>query len=48
MKPVRSLASGTTDRGRLYSAEGMTLKGNDLYLLPEDGPTRVFHFVIDK
>jgi hypothetical protein len=48
MQQMKSLASGTTDRGRLYSAEGMTVKGQDLYLLPEDGPTRLFHFVMDK
>ncbi len=48
MKLVRSLASGTTDRGKLYTAEGMALKGKDLYLVPEDGPTRMYHFVIEK
>jgi hypothetical protein len=48
MKLVRSLASGTTDRGKLYTAEGMALKMNDLYLVPEDGPTRMYHFVIEK
>jgi hypothetical protein len=48
MKLVRSLASGTTDRDKLYTAEGMALKGKDLYLVPEDGPTRMFHFVIEQ
>ena len=48
LKRVRSLASGMTDRGNLYTREAMTLKGNDLYLLPEDGPSRLFHFVLSR
>jgi hypothetical protein len=48
MKLVRSLRSGTTDRGKPYTGEAMALKGNDLYLVPEDGPSRVFHFVLSK
>uniref|UniRef100_A0A372IJE0 Uncharacterized protein n=1 Tax=Paracidobacterium acidisoli TaxID=2303751 RepID=A0A372IJE0_9BACT len=45
MKPVRSLHSGSTDRGKPYTSEGMAIKGNDLYFLPEDGPAaRLFHF----
>jgi hypothetical protein len=44
LKIVRTAASGTTDRGRLFTAEGMAVKGRDLYLLPEDGPSRLFHF----
>ena len=48
MKLVRSLRSGTTDRGRLYTAEGMAIQGDDLYVVPEDGPSRIFHFVINR
>ena len=48
MKMVRSLNSGFTDRGRLYTAEAMALKGSDLYLVPEDGPSRLFHFILTK
>jgi len=48
MKQWRSLATGTTNRGKPYSGEGMALKGRDLYLLPEDGPTRLYHFVLEK
>ncbi len=48
MKLVRSLQSGVTDKGRLYTAEAMALEGRDLYLLPEDGPSRLFHFVLEK
>ena len=44
MKLVRSVQSGVTDKGRLYTAEAMALEGKDLYLLPEDGPSRLFEF----
>jgi outer membrane protein assembly factor BamB len=47
MKLVRSLRSGMTDRKRIFTNEGMALEGNNLYLIPEDGPSRLFHFVID-
>ncbi|MGO4213422.1 hypothetical protein AB4043_21705 [Terriglobus sp. YAF25] len=46
MQLLRSVATGTTDRGRPYSGEGMALKGKDLYLVPEDGPSRIFHFLL--
>lgn len=46
MKLVRRLRAGTTDRGKPYTEEGMALKGRDLYLLPENGPSRLFHFVL--
>jgi hypothetical protein len=48
MELVRSLQSGVTDKGRLYTAEAMALEGRDLYLLPEDGPSRLFHFVLEE
>ena len=44
IKLVDSRASGPTDRGIRYTEEGMTLKGNDLFLVPEDGPSRMFRF----
>lgn len=40
----RRLVTGRTDRGVLYTNEGMTLRGGFLYLLPEDAPTRLFEF----
>ena len=46
MKLVRSLPFGTTDRGAPYTAEGMAVKGNDLYFMPEDVRGRLFHFVL--
>ncbi len=48
MKLVRTIRSGATDRDQPYTGEGMALKGNDLYLVPEDGPSRIFHFVLAK
>lgn len=36
--------AGATDRDKPLTAEGMALKGRDLYLVPEDGPSRLFHF----
>lgn len=46
LRLVRRLQSGETDRDRLYTAEGMTAKGGDLYFLPEDRRGRLFHFVM--
>ena len=34
-------------RGGPSTGEGMAIEGRDLYLLPEDGPSRVFHFRLD-
>ena len=34
----------TTDRGTVFTNEGMTLRGGLLYLLPEDDPSRLFVF----
>lgn len=30
-----------------YTAEGMAVEGRDLYLAPEDGPGRLYHFRLD-
>jgi len=48
MRLVRSLHAGQTDRGRPLTVEAMSLKGKNLYLVPEDGPSRLFHFVLEK
>lgn len=40
--PVRPLG-----RGGPFTGEGMAIDGSDLYLLPEDGPSRLFHFRLD-
>jgi hypothetical protein len=44
MKLARTARTGLTDRARPYTGEGMALKGRDLFLVPEDGPSRLFHF----
>lgn len=48
MKLVRRLKSGTDDHNVLFTREAMAIEGDDLYLLPEDGPSRLFHFVLSK
>ena len=53
MKLTRTLRTGNTRRTRFlgrtrpYTAEGMTLDGRELYLVPQDGPSRMFHFRLD-
>jgi hypothetical protein len=53
MKIARTLRSGAVGlarpfgRGGAYTGEGLAMDGRDLYLLPEDGPSRVFHFTLD-
>ncbi len=47
MRHVRTLRAGATDRAAPYTGEGMALQGRDLYLISEDGPSRVFHFRLD-
>lgn len=53
MKLVRSIHDGAIGairpfgRGGALSGEGMAIEGRELYLLPEDGPGRVFHFRLD-
>lgn len=36
--------TGRTDRGVVFTNEGMTIREGKLYLLPEDGPSRLFIF----
>jgi hypothetical protein len=40
----KRLTAGSTDRGKLLTNEGMTLRGGKLYFLPEDDPSRLFVF----
>ena len=40
----RRLTAGKTDRGDSYTREGMAIRNGNLYLLPEDGPSRLFIF----
>ena len=39
---ARRITAGRTGRGVLYTNEGMAIRGGKLYLLPEDGPSRLF------
>ncbi len=41
---IRRITTGSTDRGVPYTNEGMTVRNGTLYLLPEDGPSRLFAF----
>ncbi|MEO6716951.1 MAG: hypothetical protein ABIM50_06850 [Novosphingobium sp.] len=53
MQLTRTLRTGVTSprkpfgRVRSYSNEGMTLEGRELYVVPEDGPSRMYHFRLD-
>ena len=44
LKPVRRLTVGKTSRGNIFTREGMAIRGNELYLLPEDDNSRLFVF----
>src|SRR4051812_39233385 len=41
--PVRPLG-----RGGPYTGEGMAIEGRELYVVPEDGPSRLFHFRLEE
>ena len=43
----RRVDLGVTDRGVVFTNEGMAIKGATLYLLPEDDPSRLFSFKLD-
>jgi hypothetical protein len=44
LKQVKRMTVGKTSRGESFSREGMALLGDELMLLPEDGPSRLFVF----
>jgi len=46
LRLLRRVAMGRTSRGIAYTNEGMTVRGNRVFLLPEDGPSRLFEFLI--
>ena len=52
-KVTRSLRAGAIGplkpfgNGGPYTGEGMAIVGRELYVIPEDGPSRVFHFRLD-
>lgn len=49
-RTLRAGAVGTIrpfGRGGPFTGEGMAIQGRELYLVPEDGPSRLFHFRLD-
>jgi len=42
LKLLRRMEVEVTDRGTVFTNEGMTIRGGLLYLLPEDDPSRLF------
>ena len=46
LSPIRRIVAGKTDRGVRYTNEGMAVRDGKLYLLPEDGQSRLFVFSI--
>ncbi len=48
LKLVRRVTTGLTDRGVPFTNEGMAVRDDRLYLLPEDGPSRLFIFRIPR
>lgn len=53
MQLRRTLRSGAIGpirpfgRGGPFTGEGMAIHGRELYVVPEDGPSRLFHFKLD-
>jgi hypothetical protein len=48
LRVVRRITTGATDRGVLFTHEGMTVLQQTLYLLPEDDPSRLFRFALSR
>jgi len=44
LKLLRRVDAGKTSRGVPYTNEGLAARGDRLWLLPEDGPSRLFEF----
>lgn len=45
---IGRVTTGRTDRGVVFTNEGMTIRDGKLYLLPEDGPSRLFVFELGR
>jgi hypothetical protein len=48
LRLLRRLGAGVTDRGVLFTREGMAIREDRLLLLPEDGPSRLFIFKLNR
>jgi hypothetical protein len=44
LRLLRRMSAGVTDRGVLFTREGMAIREDRILLLPEDGPSRLFIF----
>jgi hypothetical protein len=44
LEVVKRLPVGRTDRGVAYTHEGIAIRGDKLWFLPEDSPSRLFEF----
>jgi hypothetical protein len=47
LRVIRRISAGKTDRGEPFTREGMAVRNGRLYLLPEDGPSRLFVFKLE-
>lgn len=47
-KLIHRIPTGKSSRGTPYTAEGMAIRGERLFLLPEDAPSRLFEFRLEK
>jgi hypothetical protein len=48
LRLVRRITAGATDRNQPYTREGMTIYRGRLFLLPEDAPSRLFVFGLNR
>ena len=46
LKLVKRMEAGKTSRGVAFTNEGMAVRAGRLWLLPEDGPSRLFEFAV--
>ena len=44
LRLIRRVTVGQTSRGVPYTSEGMAVRGDRIFLLPEDSPSRLFQF----
>lgn len=47
LKLLRRIDAGKTSRGVPFTNEGLAARGDRLWLLPEDGPSRLFEFRLE-
>ena len=45
---LKRLNFGSTERHTPFTREGMAIRGKQLLLLPEDEPSRLFVFTLDR